>query len=100
MSSMTTMPAITGTVISGTLRPEDLVPAFVEALRVLDPTGARSRLVADLAEGADLSDQDEVEHTLEQLFDALDDALPIGWYFGAAEGDGACFGVWQWLDSE
>jgi len=34
------------------------------------------------------------------LFDALQAIAPKGFYFGAADGDGACFGWWKLEDEE
>jgi hypothetical protein len=31
----------------------------------------------------------------EDLFDALNEAAPAGYYFSSQEGDGACFGFWK-----
>lgn len=98
---MTTIPAITGSISSGTLRPQDLAPAFLSALEALAPHHSRlagwredvTYVVAD-------EDPDTVtyymraDETLLELGDAIDAALPEGYYFGANEGDGADYGIW------
>jgi hypothetical protein len=36
----------------------------------------------------------------ERVFDALNNVSPQGFYFGASEGDGACFGFWKAEEEE
>ena len=103
-------PAITGSVSHGTLRSEDLLPAFLATLFILDPKhdsmavlrdevdDVLARLAADPLD--DKANEDASELINEVLIDAINDALPRGWYFGANEGDGADFGVWQDEDVE
>lgn len=98
----------------GTLRREDLIPAFVEALRDRreeivrvagrSPTPRQAVLVEQidqLLEEIDpwLNDPEYFRGTkaawhLEDLIDLLGEAAPEGTYFSAHEGDGACFGFW------
>lgn len=108
-----------GTVIAGTLRPEDLVPAFMEALddrvedasfddgadapakvqavdRLQDRLGDLERRMA--AEGY-YADEDSM-WDLEWLQDALNEYAPKGCRFGAHEGDGADFGFWPTEDDD
>lgn len=69
------MPHTPGTIISGTLKLEDLLPAFATAAgEPFDPQG------------------DWIE--LERLVDVLNEQAPEGYYFGAHPGDGADFGFW------
>lgn len=63
-----------------TLRPEDLLPDL-------------QRLVGEDSSESDWNDE-QAGWTLESLIDRLQDAAPTGFYFGASEGDGACFGFW------
>lgn len=88
-----------------TLRPEDLLPKFwgvAESCAVwLDrPQLLNAETLASLTKlvGEDSSEDDwcdtEAAETLQDLADALNDAAPVGFYFGASEGDGACFGFW------
>jgi len=96
---------ISGTIIHGTLRPQDLIPAFTEALSLVDPTGyAQWTISAPFGivpahaledDGAEWWQSEDCPHTLEALFDALDAAAPEGFYFGAHEGDGSDFGFWR-----
>jgi hypothetical protein len=96
-----------------TLRPEDLLGKFwsaAETVAVLadrpqllnpDTLASLQKLVGEDSKEADWSD-DAAQQTLEDLFEALQDAAPAGFGFGASEGDGACFGFWlsdDWHDA-
>ena len=87
-----------GTVNSGTMRPQDLIPAFGEELERMKPCNP---LVAEVDATGNLSDDsewwmsDDADDLLERLFGALDSLADPGWYFGAHEGDGADFGFWE-----
>ena len=88
-----------GTVIHGTLRTEDLVPAFLEELKALDPDRAAYYVERIPAEA--LEDEDhiwwqtgEAMWMVEELFDILNEYAPPFCYFGALEGDGSDFGFW------
>lgn len=88
-----------------TLKPEDLLVKFWSAAescavladrpQLLNP-GTLASLQRLVGEDSSESDWDDAEaaQTLEDLTDALNDAAPAGFYFGASEGDGACFGFW------
>jgi len=102
-----------GTVISGTLRPEDLVPAFVDALdeviedstfepgadapcrvaRVGNLQSALGSLERRMGE-ADYYESEASQWDLDWLFEQLGEFAPEGTYFGAHWGDGADFGFW------
>ena len=87
-----------GSVSTGTMRPEDLIPAFIDELRAQQPLSQpirrelrdieRSMSRADYFEAADTSED------LNYLFDALNTFAPEGFYFGAHPGDGADYGFW------
>jgi len=96
-----------------TLRPEDLLPKFwnaAEACAVLanrpellnaETLASLTKLVGEDSQEADWDDE-EAAATLEDLSLALDDAAPLGFYFGASEGDGAAYGFWldeSWGDA-
>src|SRR5690606_1963818 len=88
-----------GTVIHGTLRTEDLVPAFLEELKALDPDRAAYYVERIPAEA--LEDEDhiwwqtgEAMWMVEELFDILNEYAPPFCYFGSLEGDGSDFGFW------
>ena len=65
-------------------RPQLLNPATLASL---------SKLVGEDSRETDWCDT-EAAQTLGDLAEALNDAAPAGFYFGASEGDGACFGFW------
>lgn len=108
-----------GTVIAGTLRPEDLIPAFLEALderieaatfepgadhplRVQAVDALQSRL-GDLerrSEAPGYYDTEDPMWDLEWLQEQLNEYAPEGYRFGAHEGDGADFGFWPVEDSD
>jgi hypothetical protein len=101
----------TGTIISGTLRPEDLIPAFISAAddikdaigcgahpggvvtfsRIDDICGEIKRRMG----APDYFESDAAAWDLETLFELLNDLAPEGTYFGSVEGDGADFGFWE-----
>lgn len=90
-----------------TLRPQDLIPVFLDVIRDTAEY-AQMNLSGDLAvitdAGASDSDErwdsEEVSYFLnETLFDILNDYAPEGYYFSSNEGDGADFGYWK-LDEE
>lgn len=90
--------AYAGTVIHGTMRPQDLIPAFLDCLQELDPAAyAAIDGVPDDSWDDDswFWESDDAAWLIEELFDALDAAAPEGYYFGAHPGDGADYGFWQ-----
>ena len=108
-----------GTVSHGTLRVQDLLPAFLDTLSQLDPP-RYSKIILELdaeyqrsktpvgiasyaggyCKGLDLCDDDawwsseRSDELLTELFDALDDLAPEGARFGSHVGDGSDFGFW------
>lgn len=100
-----------GTVSHGTLRTYDLINAFRAELQKRAPAAYQQTFIPACgfspipsdAEGDDSHgfwDSDEAGWLLEALVDALNDAAPEGYYFGAHEGDGADFGFWPHGDDE
>ena len=49
----------------------------------------------ELVDDWDHLDDETLGWVLDELFDKLNDIAPEGYYFGASEGDGACFGFWS-----
>ena len=93
----------TGSVISGTLKESDLVPAFMGCLdgaaygRIHAEHGGildGDCLIADECELTE-SEDEELHWLMESLFDCLNEIAPAGHYFGAHEGDGSDFGFWS-----
>jgi hypothetical protein len=89
-----------GTISEGTLRPQDLIAAFSDALHsVIDLDPAHAKLVADCGQWGDddPSDEDDLgilSDLVDELSEALGSYCPPYTYFGTLDGDGACFGVW------
>lgn len=94
-------------VSSGTLRSEDLIPTFLEELRRHRATRTELMYEAECwIEGIHVYNlyrqpetplsRDEYQacgaHIVSDLADDLDGLAPEHLYFGACEGDGACFG--------
>ena len=87
-------------VICGTMRPADLIPAFIEELEDLDDEEVaklRARIPYAAVWNADHSfwSGDEAYELLEELFDALHYYAEEGLYFGAHPGDGSDYGFWM-----
>lgn len=86
-----------GSVIHGTMRPEDLIPAFTAELRRYMPRG---RIPMDLYK--DIKSvttfkgncPDEASELVATLCDRLNDFAPNYAYFGSHEGDGSDYGFW------
>ena len=96
----------TGTVSHATMRTQDLVPAFLSVLKEEDEA-----LWAELIEGIDdyeaMTENDDdprwyedgmVGFLYEDLWDAMNDIAPEGYYFGAHPGDGSDYGFWEYDD--
>jgi hypothetical protein len=94
-------------VIHGTLRNQDLIPAFLEAVLQLDPDTPMALIEAMMPEELREAPQDNDDHewwytetaywVLEHLDNKLNDYAPDGYYFGAHYGDGSDFGFWRIL---
>lgn len=91
---------------SGTHRPQDLIPAFQDALldrdpvvytaMFIDPPFSRPpAYVYDEGDDSEWWSSEDCAALLEELFEALEDCAPEGHYFGAHPGDGAHFGYWE-----
>lgn len=93
-----TYPGI-GSVSEGTMRPEDLIPAFADVLRMYAP-GVYATLAELYLECFDTNTEwDDIDietqsDCVSALFDAMDEIAPPFCSFGASEGDGACYGFW------
>lgn len=86
-----------GTVSHGTLREEDLIPAFLDALAGLGCQDADVAEIRRRVEGGDydFTSEDAIWDLNDVLFDRLNDHAPEGHYFGAHPGDGSDFGFWE-----
>ena len=91
-----------GTVISGTLRPQDLIPAFYSELQRVDPVATEGTSLSremeawweEFAGGAD-TDPEHDDELVETLTERLNAAAPEGVYFGGHPDLGADFGWWE-----
>ena len=105
-----------GSISTGTLRTQDLIPAFTYKMGELThdpvsntskyPTEAMAKLWDEAIHliGTDqwwtLDPEDSgVDDLLNDLTDALDELCPPFVYFGTLEGDGADFGFWVDFDA-
>lgn len=78
------------TISHGTMRPEDLIPKFLEVLEELNPKVSESA-----KRWNELAIQEAQSQFLSELFDLLDQEAPEGFYFGSHPGDGSDYGFWQ-----
>ena len=88
-------------VIHGTHRPQDLIPAFLAVIRSTPEylqISVPSYATED--ESSDWWDGEECFFILEELFDVLDSYSPTNHYFGAHQGDGSDFGYWYFEAEE
>lgn len=94
---------------SGTLRPQDLIPAYLGALRELAPEAYQQVVspgcgfsaypcYADEDKKHEWWDSDDCCALLDGLCDELQDHAPDGYYFGGNQGDGASIGFWPCED--
>lgn len=96
---------IMGTVCHGTMRPQDLIPAFMAAVANVDPPAYEQMVTApfppvpayvyDEGDNCPWWDSEDAMCVLEALTEALEAAAPEGYYFGAHPGDGSDFGYWE-----
>ena len=101
-----------GSVSWGTMRSEDLISSFLDALDDLDHVRYEVEVARALVDGVivddgyggwvvaepddSYADADYVDH----LFDVLGEYAPDGAYFGAHPGDGSDYGFWMCEDYE
>lgn len=78
------------TISHGTMRPEHLIPKFLEVLEELNPKVSESA-----KRWNELAIQKVQSQFLSELFDLLDQEAPEGFYFGSNPGDGTDYGFWQ-----
>ena len=104
-----------GTIIHGTLRNRDVIPALIDYLETMpipeserdekrmDKEGlvTRSALVKSFREDfrGKNPESEWADEICFEVCDAIESYLPEGFYCGAIEGDGSDFGVWR-VDTE
>lgn len=96
----------------GTLREQDLIPTFAKIIEEFIKLGGEPAENWDVLkeEIAALCSKDEEDPEWrsdntswvlnEDLFSALENIAPAGYYFGAHEGDGSDFGFWSYCAKE
>ena len=92
-----------GSISHGTLRTTDLLSAFATEIERNDASTYRGIIIEArvLASQIDADDDvnDEIlqiaDDVMHKMFDILDRFAPLGYYFGAHEGDGSDFGYWS-----
>ena len=92
-----------GSVSSGTMRADDLIPCFLDELKLLSDSDDVDTLITGIEErmeGEDYFESEDAGWDLSALFDALDGYAPEGAYFGAHPDDGADYGFWMDGDAE
>jgi hypothetical protein len=88
------------TVSQGTMRLQDIIPAFVYALENLEKAAGETRFVmlceeSRLADFGHDFDSEAACELADELFQAINTLVPEGWFFGSHPGDGADFGFWE-----
>ena len=83
-----------GSISSGTMRHEDLIPEFTWTLRSLCPDTGEHAELCDEADALEDYDSEQAGFVLDDLFTALEEYAPPYGYFGSHPGDGADFGFW------
>jgi hypothetical protein len=93
------------TIISGTYRNQDLIPAFTSALSELNPEGYAQILLNPIVPAYAQEDHDsewwdseDAVGVLDVLINALEECHQDDYYFGAHPGDGSDFGFWKYED--
>jgi len=92
-----------GSISSGTMRKEDLIPAFVDELEYQAGKDDKYHIalcerINEAMENDGYFDGEDSYFDLEELFDALDEYSAPYFYFGAHPGDGSDYGWWLAID--
>jgi hypothetical protein len=89
---------IGSSVSHGSLREQDLIPAFEGVLDTAGVEYERPAAVDKLLLDQALTDDEQQEvscYLNETLFDLIDGIAPAGTYFSSHPGDGSDFGFWE-----
>lgn len=107
-----TFPGI-GSASEDTMRPQDLIPRFLDVLRQHDPRQREAEAAehstsyhpgtpipheAWADEDHEWWQSEECSEYLAELFDAMDELAPAYVMFGSREGDGADYGFWPLVE--
>ena len=85
----------------GTMRFQDLIPAFIEVIRDTPEYVQMMNIVPAHAAKDDTAEwwhSDEAAFHLTDLIDTLDNYAPEGYYFGTHPGDGSDYGYWKLIN--
>ena len=101
-----------GSVSHATMRPEDLIPCFIELLKELDTENEYTSVIAEGESIIEYNENDDLDKKIdskkdwesedttvylnEDLWNAIDSFSPPYVYFGAHPGDGSDYGFWPW----
>lgn len=92
---------LNSSVLHGTMRRQDLIPAFMKILKETPEYVQLMHLVPCHAledENAEWWDSEAARLLQEALFDTLDNYAPEGYSFGTHPGDGSDYGFWKITD--
>lgn len=81
-------------VIHGTHRLQDLLPAFMKEIEARTGVPVTEPILPEEDDHL-WWESEEADWVLEEFFDRLSDLAPPGTQFGAHEGDGSDFGFWE-----
>lgn len=88
-----------------TVKPKDLIVTFLSFLKdYAEPTFNDVSIewedvIRPLVGFDEERDYEQESELLAHLFDVMDAIAPEGCIFGSLEGDGACFGFWEFVDA-
>ena len=92
-----------GSVISGTMRKEDLIPCFVDEILWYDKNNELALEINPRSELEGYYNSDDSNYDLESLFDELNNICDLPYfYFGSHPGDGSDYGFWlsEFMESD
>lgn len=105
MKTGSSLDMINVSVSHATLRTQDLLTAFLDAVQEYAPSHYEQIMVQPFSfipayvqdEGPDSEwyDSEEAQWKLDELTEILNEVAPDGCYFGSHPGDGSDFGFWQ-----
>jgi hypothetical protein len=88
-----------GSIISGTMRKEDLIPVFVNEILSIDDKNQKALEIQSGMNVNNYYDTEISDYDLDDLFDELNNLCDIdNAYFGAHPGDGSDYGFWMCED--
>lgn len=105
MKTGSSLDMINVSISHATLRTQDLLPAFLDAVEeyapdhyaaiLVQPFSFIPAYVTDEGDDSEWWDSEDAQWKLDELTEILNEVAPDGCYFGSYEGDGSDFGFWQ-----